>query len=71
MSKNVLYFGISRPKGQKITEKSANPLPLNSAHPSKSLYKPQKWMKLFEGVVTTKNLTPGQKNQHTVHKQRF
>ena len=69
--KYVVCNGILRPKGPKIKEKSNDLLPLNSAHPSKSLHKTQKCMKLFEVVVPTQNPTPGQKNQQKVHKQRL
>ena len=42
LKKVGIFNDILRPKGQKIKEKSNDLLPLNSAPPSKSLYKTQK-----------------------------
>ena len=65
----VIYYGKLRPKGQKKPEKSGDPVPVYSAHPSKSCHGHPKWMKLFVVVVPTKNSITSQKmDQKSIYK---
>ena len=55
------FYGKSRPKDKKLPEKSVDPLPFYSAHPSKFWYGSQKCMKLCVLIVATKNSIANQK----------
>ena len=64
------YNGKWRPKDQKILQKSDDPIPTNSAYPSKSWHGHPKWMKLFVVIVPPKNSISSKRNGSKVHIQR-
>ena len=66
----VIYYGKLRLKGQKKPEKSGDPVPVYSAHPSKSCHGHPKLMKLFVVVVPTKNSITSQKSGSKLYIQR-